>query len=57
MDQKIASRIEELSSRISKLLEDRESKIQELRQIDSELETLTAIVFELKSLIEDESTT
>jgi hypothetical protein len=57
MDQKIASRIEELSSRISKLLEDRESKIQELRQVDSELDTLTAIIFELKSLIEDQSTT
>lgn len=57
MDQKIASRIEELSSRISKLLEDRESKIQELRQMDSELDTLTAIIFELKSLIEDQSVT
>lgn len=54
MEERVIARIEELSSRLGELIRDRELRIQELRSLDSELENLTAILFELKSLLDKE---
>lgn len=57
MEERVVARIDELSSRVGDLIRERESRIQELRSLDSELENLTAILFELKSLIDLEDHT
>jgi GTP cyclohydrolase II len=52
MQDKILSRIEELSNKISNLISDRERCLQELNSISAEIETQSAVIFELKSLLD-----
>jgi hypothetical protein len=51
--EKIISRIEQLSENMQFLLNERDRKLQELNSISSELDTTSAILFELKSLLEE----
>lgn len=53
MKEKIISRIEQLSENMQFLLNERDRKLQELNSISSELDTTSAILFELKSLLEE----
>jgi hypothetical protein len=55
MEQKIISRIEELSRIVGDLIDKREHTINSLRKIDSEIDTLSLVMLELKNLIESES--
>jgi hypothetical protein len=55
MEEKIILRIEELSRTIGDLIEKREHTINNLRQIDSEIDSLSLVMFELKNLIEPEA--
>lgn len=52
MQDKILSRIEELSNKISSLISDRERCLQELNTLSMEIETQSAVIFELKSLLD-----
>lgn len=52
MEDLVASRIESISDEIGGLIKEREYKIQELREIEERLDRLTAVVFELKSLLD-----
>ena len=54
MEEKIILRIEELSRTIGDLIEKREHTINNLRQIDSEIDSLSLVMFELKNIIESE---
>lgn len=52
MREKVLSRIEELSNKISSLIADREKCLHELKAISIEIETQSAVIFELKSLLD-----
>ena len=54
MEEKIILRIEELSRTIGDLMDRREQAINNLRQIDSEIDSLSLVMFELKSLMDKE---
>lgn len=53
MEQKILERLSALSNEISDLANKREKLVGELRQIDMNMEVLSAIMFELKTLLEN----
>jgi hypothetical protein len=56
MKDKVLSRMEELSRAVGDLIDKREQTINDLRRIESEIDSLSMVLFELKSLIEhDES--
>jgi len=57
MKDKIISRIEQLSENIEFLLKQRDKTLHELSAISSEIDTTSAILFELKSLLEQEEHT
>jgi hypothetical protein len=52
MQDKIVSRIEDISNKISSLLADRERCLRELNSISLEIDKHSAIIFELKSLLD-----
>lgn len=54
MQDKILNRIEELSRTIGDLVDRREQTINDLRRIDSEIDSISMVLFELKSLIDQE---
>lgn len=54
MEEKLILRIEELSRTIGDLIEKREHTINNLRLIDSEIDSLSMVIFELKTLLESE---
>jgi hypothetical protein len=51
--EKIISRIEQLSENMNFLMSERDKKLQELNSISIEIDNTSAILFELKSLLED----
>ncbi len=53
MKEKIISRIEQLSENMNFLMSERDKKLQELNSISIEIDNTSAILFELKSLLED----
>jgi hypothetical protein len=57
MEEKIILRIEELSRTIGDLMEKRVQIINNLHQIDSEIDSLSLVMFELKSIMEDSPAT
>lgn len=54
MKDRVLNRMEELSRTVSDLIDRREQTINDLRRIDSEIDSLSMVLFELKSLIEND---
>ena len=54
MKDRLLNRIEELSRAIGDLVDKREQTINDLRRIESEIDSLSVVVFELKSLLDSE---
>lgn len=54
MRDRVLNRMEELSRTIGDLIDKREQTINDLRRIESDIDSLSMVVFELKSLIEEE---
>lgn len=54
MKEKIISRIEQLSENMQFLLSERDRRLQELNSISVEIDSTSAILFELKSLLDEE---
>lgn len=54
MKDRVLNRMEELSRTIGDLIDKREQTINDLRRIESEIDSLSMVLFELKSLIESE---
>ena len=52
MEQKILDRLNSAANEINELGQKRESLIKELRNIDMNMEVLSAVIYELKSLLE-----
>jgi len=52
--EKIISRIEQLSENMQFLLSERDRRLQELNSISVEIDSTSAILFELKSLLDEE---
>lgn len=53
MDDKINKRLQELSLELEKLMNDRQAKIEELRSMDARIKEVSAILLELKGLLDD----
>ena len=53
MEDKIVNRIEELSRIIGDLVDKREQAINDLRRIESEIDSMSMVMFELKSLLDN----
>ncbi len=56
MKEKIISRIEQLSENMNFLMSERDRRLQELNSISIEIDSTSAILFELKSLLDEEET-
>jgi hypothetical protein len=54
--EKIISRIEQLSENMNFLMSERDRRLQELNSISIEIDSTSAILFELKSLLDEEET-
>lgn len=54
MKEKIISRIEQLSENMQFLLNERDRKLQELNSLSIDIDNTSAILFELKSLLDEE---
>jgi hypothetical protein len=54
MKDRVLNRMEELSRTIGDLIDKREQTINDLRRIESEIDSLSVVVFELKSLLDSE---
>lgn len=54
MRDRVLNRMEELSRTIGDLIDKREQTINDLRRIESDIDSLSMVVFELKSLLEKE---
>jgi hypothetical protein len=54
MEERLLLRIEELSRTVSDLIGKREQAINDLRRIDSDIDSISMVIFELKSLLESE---
>jgi hypothetical protein len=54
LKEKIISRIEQLSENMQFLLSERDRRLQELNSISVEIDSTSAILFELKSLLDEE---
>lgn len=54
MEQKILKKLEETANKINELGAERDRLVKELRNIDMNMEVLTAIIFELKTLLEED---
>ena len=54
MKEKIISRIEQLSENMNFLMSERDRRLQELNSISVEIDSTSAILFELKSLLDEE---
>jgi hypothetical protein len=52
--EKIISRIEQLSENMNFLMSERDRRLQELNSISVEIDSTSAILFELKSLLDEE---
>lgn len=51
----VINRIEELSRTIGDLVDKREQAINDLRRIESDIDSLSMVVFELKSLLDEQA--
>jgi uncharacterized coiled-coil DUF342 family protein len=49
---KLINRIDELSQMIGELVEKREYSISELRRLEAEIDSVSMVIFELKSLVD-----
>jgi hypothetical protein len=54
MQDRVLSRIEELSRTLGDLVDKRDQAINDLRRIDYEIDSVSMILFELKSLLDQE---
>ena len=54
MEERVLARINELSDNISSLISQREQAINDLRRIESDIDSLSLVLFELKSLLDKE---
>ena len=54
MENKVLNRIEGLTNQINELAAKREETVKNLRRMDSDIETLSVLIFELKNLLEEE---
>lgn len=52
MKDKLINRIDELSQMIGELVEKREYSIKELRRLEAEIDSVSMVIFELKSLVD-----
>lgn len=52
MEQKILKKLEETANKINELGVEREKLVKDIRNIDMNMEILTTLIYELKSLLE-----
>jgi len=52
MEEKIISRVSEITNKINDLMQQREDAIKNLKRMDGDIEVLSLLVFELKNLLE-----
>jgi len=52
MEQKILKKLEETANKINELGAEREKLVKDIRNIDMNMEILTTLIYELKSLLE-----
>lgn len=52
MEEKINKRLQELSSELEKLMNDRQKRLDELRAMDMRIKEVSAVLIELKKLLD-----